>query len=204
MEAERSGEVAKDAWSSSKECHEWEMNGKCRFGDSCIFFHDASVLPGNLNSFGPCHDFRDKGRCRYGVDCKFLHEIDYAKDSKIKLELDKRRKPNGNGCTTFTLSFRKIQREDRAGSRDRKSEDATRRRASSIRDKVSFKKEILCWNMAQFGKCRFGDRCRYSHETKSDKENKKLESVESRSYRERSRERTYRSEERGGKGKLRE
>lgn len=69
-------------------CKNWELNGSCRYGDSCSFAHGKNELKSktHLNSNykqKPCKQFLLKGICFYGSRCQYLHtEIKYYPEHK--------------------------------------------------------------------------------------------------------------------------
>ncbi|GAB5356210.1 hypothetical protein AAMO2058_000271400 [Amorphochlora amoebiformis] len=79
---------------SDSPCYEWNKTGRCRFGDSCKFFHEANILalehglgarrrpPMGAPGGGVCYEFRDFASCRFGADCKFIHEATHARYSR--------------------------------------------------------------------------------------------------------------------------
>ena len=60
-------------------CHYWEMNGCCKFGDSCAFAHGLDELNkrkmSNNYKTKPCKQFFELGYCSYGVRCQFSHKM---------------------------------------------------------------------------------------------------------------------------------
>ena len=60
-------------------CHYWEMNGCCKFGDSCAFAHGYDELNkrkmSNNYKTKPCKQFFELGYCSYGVRCQFSHKM---------------------------------------------------------------------------------------------------------------------------------
>ena len=61
-------------------CKYFEINGRCKFGDNCIFAHGKENLRENLCKKSgykkrPCLNFFEKGFCMYGNRCQFSHDI---------------------------------------------------------------------------------------------------------------------------------
>ena len=60
-------------------CHYWEMNGSCKYGDSCAFAHGYDELNkrkmSNNYKTKPCKQFFELGYCSYGVRCQFSHKM---------------------------------------------------------------------------------------------------------------------------------
>jgi len=61
-------------------CKYFEINGRCKFGDNCIFAHGKENLRENLCKKSgykkrPCVNFFEKGFCMYGNRCQFSHDI---------------------------------------------------------------------------------------------------------------------------------
>ena len=60
-------------------CHYWEMNGFCKFGDSCAFAHGIDELNKRKMSKNyktkPCKQFFELGYCTYGIRCQFSHKL---------------------------------------------------------------------------------------------------------------------------------
>jgi butyrate response factor 1 len=60
-------------------CKNWELYGKCKFGDECSFAHgkvhmmvktDVSVL----YKTKLCKKYSANGYCPYGMKCQFIHD----------------------------------------------------------------------------------------------------------------------------------
>ena len=63
-------------------CKYFEINGRCKFGDNCIFAHGKENLRENLCKKSgykkrPCVNFFDKGYCMYGNRCQFSHDLKF-------------------------------------------------------------------------------------------------------------------------------
>lgn len=60
-------------------CHFWEMNGSCKYGESCAFAHGFDELNKRKMSSNyktkPCIQFFELGYCSYGVRCQFSHKL---------------------------------------------------------------------------------------------------------------------------------
>jgi len=60
-------------------CHYWEMNGTCKYGDTCAFAHGYDELNkrkmSNNYKTKPCKQFFELGYCTYGVRCQFSHKM---------------------------------------------------------------------------------------------------------------------------------
>ncbi len=73
-------------------CKYFEINGRCKFGDNCIFAHGKENLRENLCKKSgykkrPCVNFFEKGFCMYGNRCQFSHDIkQFEKDENEKKE----------------------------------------------------------------------------------------------------------------------
>ena len=70
-------------------CKYFEINGRCKFGENCIFAHGKENLRENLCKKSgykkrPCVNFFDKGFCMYGNRCQFSHDIKQFKKKKKK------------------------------------------------------------------------------------------------------------------------
>ena len=63
-------------------CKYFEINGRCKFGENCIFAHGKENLRENLCKKSgykkrPCVNFFDKGYCMYGNRCQFSHDLKF-------------------------------------------------------------------------------------------------------------------------------
>ena len=73
-------------------CKYFEINGRCKFGDNCIFAHGKENLRENLCKKSgykkrPCVNFFEKGFCMYGNRCQFSHDIkQFEKEENDKKE----------------------------------------------------------------------------------------------------------------------
>jgi len=72
-------------------CKFFEINGRCKFGDACIFAHGKENLRENqCKKSGykkrPCVNFFDKGFCMYGNRCQFSHNLNQFENEKINNE----------------------------------------------------------------------------------------------------------------------
>ena len=73
-------------------CKYFEINGRCKFGDNCIFAHGKENLRENLCKKSgykkrPCINFFEKGFCMYGNRCQFSHDIkQFEKEEDDKKE----------------------------------------------------------------------------------------------------------------------
>ena len=68
-------------------CKFYEINGKCKYGDNCIFAHGKENLREKvLNKSGykkrPCINFFEFGYCMYGNRCQFSHSISKNDNNK--------------------------------------------------------------------------------------------------------------------------
>ena len=73
-------------------CKYFEINGRCKFGENCIFAHGKENLRENLCKKSgykkrPCVNFFEKGFCMYGNRCQFSHDIkQFEKEENDKKE----------------------------------------------------------------------------------------------------------------------
>ena len=73
-------------------CKYFEINGRCKFGDNCIFAHGKENLRENLCKKSgykkrPCVNFFEIGFCMYGNRCQFFHDIkQFEKEENDKKE----------------------------------------------------------------------------------------------------------------------
>ena len=73
-------------------CKYFEINGRCKFGDNCIFAHGKENLRENLCKKSgykkrPCVNFFEKGFSMYGNRCQFSHDIkQFEKEENDKKE----------------------------------------------------------------------------------------------------------------------
>ena len=68
-------------------CKFYEINGRCKFGEACIFAHGRENLRENqCKKSGykkrPCVNFFDKGYCMYGNRCQFSHNLNKFDNDK--------------------------------------------------------------------------------------------------------------------------
>ena len=68
-------------------CKFYEINGKCKYGDNCIFAYGKENLREKvLNKSGykkrPCINFFEFGYCMYGNRCQFSHSISKNDNNK--------------------------------------------------------------------------------------------------------------------------
>ena len=95
-EEEKEKEKEKEEQSQKKYrtelCKYFEINGRCKFGDNCIFAHGKENLRENLCKKSgykkrPCVNFFEKGFCMYGNRCQFSHDIkQFEKEENDKKE----------------------------------------------------------------------------------------------------------------------
>eukprot|EP00971_Amphidinium_carterae_P196349 3895817-Amphidinium_carterae.2 len=103
--------------------------------------HPAQTLGGSSKV---CWLWQDAGTCKYGENCKFLHP------------------PEAQGRN-------KGQKGRRDFSRGRRSQTPdARQRQSSANSNGSGASAAKCLGWAKIGKCRFGDKCKFAHESTSD------------------------------------
>lgn len=71
-------------------CKNWELYGKCKYGDECSFAHgkvhmmikkDVSVL----YKTKLCRKYSANGYCPYGMRCQFIHDT----NENINLNIEK-------------------------------------------------------------------------------------------------------------------
>jgi len=60
-------------------CKNWELKGKCKFGNKCCFAHGrhelkAKVLTHIKYKTKPCKQYHQTGYCPYGQRCQYLHK----------------------------------------------------------------------------------------------------------------------------------
>jgi hypothetical protein len=60
-------------------CKNWELRGRCKFGDKCCFAHGrdelkAKVLTHVKYKTKPCKQYHQSGYCPYGQRCQYLHK----------------------------------------------------------------------------------------------------------------------------------
>ena len=71
-------------------CRYWEMNGVCKYGDSCAFAHGDSELKKRKLTYNyktkPCKQFFELGYCTYGCRCQFSHKKEDYKKEKSENE----------------------------------------------------------------------------------------------------------------------
>jgi hypothetical protein len=69
-------------------CNFYEINGRCKFGEACIFAHGKENLRENQCKKSGykkrlCVNFFDKGLCMYGNRCQFSHNLNkFEKEKK--------------------------------------------------------------------------------------------------------------------------
>ena len=69
-------------------CKFYEINGRCKFGEACIFAHGKENLRENQCKKSGykkrlCLNFFDKGLCMYGNRCQFSHNLNkFEKEKK--------------------------------------------------------------------------------------------------------------------------
>lgn len=61
-------------------CKNWELTGKCKYGDECSFAHGRTHMMiktdvSALYKTKLCKKFSATGYCPYGVRCQFIHDI---------------------------------------------------------------------------------------------------------------------------------
>jgi hypothetical protein len=64
-------------------CKNWELYGKCKYGDECSFAHDKRMMMiktdvSVLYKTKMCKKFSANGYCPYGMRCQFIHDISEA------------------------------------------------------------------------------------------------------------------------------
>jgi len=144
--------------SNQQQCYQFKDTGACDYGDNCRFWH-ADKAPGRDNSArrnnfgnddfgsggsrggGVCFQFRDTGDCSFGDRCRFNHGDD-----------------GGSGGRDNGRSGGYNDGGSRSGGRD--YNDGGSR--SGGRDDGGSKG--VCYDFRDNGNCRFGDRCRFSHD----------------------------------------
>ena len=92
---------------------------------------------------GVCRNFAERGNCRFGDDCRFSHDIE------------------GQGPP---------QRYNNANFDSRRGRD-DRNYDSNSRDRPQSSVKPACKFFAEHGNCRFGDNCRFSHDTRGGQTN---------------------------------
>jgi len=60
-------------------CKNWELRGRCKFGDKCCFAHGrdelkVKVLTHTKYKTKPCKQYHQTGYCPYGQRCQYLHK----------------------------------------------------------------------------------------------------------------------------------
>jgi len=60
-------------------CKNWELRGRCKFGNKCCFAHGrnelkAKVLTHVKYKTKPCKQYHQTGYCPYGQRCQYLHK----------------------------------------------------------------------------------------------------------------------------------
>lgn len=74
-------------------CKNWELYGKCKYGDECSFAHgkrhmmvktDVSVL----YKTKLCKKFSQNGYCPYGMRCQFVHDISELKQTPEEKQVE--------------------------------------------------------------------------------------------------------------------
>jgi len=60
-------------------CKNWELKGRCKFGNKCCFAHGrhelkAKVLTHAKYKTKPCKQYHQTGYCPYGQRCQYLHK----------------------------------------------------------------------------------------------------------------------------------
>ena len=69
-------------------CKYIEMNGQCKYGDSCAYAHSKEELNPKRQTYNyktkPCRQFFELGYCSYGIRCQFSHQ----KGKPLKLNED--------------------------------------------------------------------------------------------------------------------
>ena len=81
-EEEEQKEVENQKKYRTELCKYYEINGRCKFGENCIFAHGKNNLRENLCKKSgykkrPCVNFFDKGFCMYGNRCQFSHDLKF-------------------------------------------------------------------------------------------------------------------------------
>ena len=91
-EEEEQKEVENQKKFRTELCKYYEINGRCKFGENCIFAHGKNNLRENLCKKSgykkrPCVNFFEKGFCMYGNRCQFSHDIkQFEKEENEKKE----------------------------------------------------------------------------------------------------------------------
>jgi hypothetical protein len=72
-------------------CKNFELYGKCKFGDECSFAHSREQLMiktdvSVLYKTKLCKKFSTTGYCPYGVRCQFIHDVNEANSVQNKLK----------------------------------------------------------------------------------------------------------------------
>ena len=79
--------MAYESKKKTEMCRNFEMYGRCKFGNSCSYAHGVeqlqakSNLPSNFKT-KLCNQFHKEGVCMYGTRCQFLHST-YDLKSKL-------------------------------------------------------------------------------------------------------------------------
>lgn len=61
-------------------CKNFELYGKCKYGDKCSFAHDRRMMMiktdvSVLYKTKLCKKFSANGYCPYGMKCQFIHDF---------------------------------------------------------------------------------------------------------------------------------
>lgn len=87
-------------------CKQFYFEGRCKYGEKCIFIHNQNTMPNY------CNEFHRNGGCDYGIRCVFLHDeletkaktCQYSKDDKCSVG-DKCRFPHSTSISSRTEQF---------------------------------------------------------------------------------------------------
>jgi len=60
-------------------CKNWELKGRCKFGNKCCFAHGRNELKAKILTHvkyktKPCKQYHQTGYCPYGQRCQYLHK----------------------------------------------------------------------------------------------------------------------------------
>jgi len=147
-----------------QQCYQFKDTGACDYGDGCRFWH-GDQAPGRDNSRrnnfnddggsfggsrggGVCFQFRDTGNCSFGDRCRFNHGDGGSEDRGGRSEDRGGRSEERGG------------RSGRSGGYGGSSYD----RNDRGNDREQGGSKGICYDFRDNGNCRFGDRCRFSHD----------------------------------------